>query len=46
MSKNVLVTGSSGLIGGIILKYNSDNNLFGLDIVPSEYPNHKISDIS
>jgi len=46
MSKNVLVTGSSGLIGGIILKYNSDNNLFGLDIVPSEYPNHEISDIS
>ena len=46
MSKNVLVTGSSGLIGGIILKHNSDNNLFGLDIVPSEYPNHEISDIS
>ncbi len=46
MSKNILVTGSSGLIGGIILKHNSKNNLFGLDIVPCSYPSHEISDIS
>jgi len=46
MSKNILVTGSSGLIGGIILKHNSNNNLFGLDVAPSLYPNHEISDIS
>ena len=42
MSKNILVTGSSGLIGGIILKNNSKNNLFGLDVAPSLYPNHEL----
>ncbi|MBO83668.1 MAG: hypothetical protein CL506_04795 [Actinobacteria bacterium] len=44
--KNVLVTGASGLIGGILLKNNSKNNLYGLDIVPSKYPNSELSDIS
>ena len=44
--KNILVTGASGLIGGILLKNNSKNNLYGLDIVPSKFPNFELSDIS
>tara|TARA_B110000438_G_scaffold88879_1_gene88358 strand:+ start:715 stop:1476 length:762 start_codon:yes stop_codon:yes gene_type:complete len=46
MNKKILVTGAAGLIGGIILKNNTQDDLYGLDIIPSLYPNHQISDIS
>jgi nucleoside-diphosphate-sugar epimerase len=46
MNRKVLVTGAAGLIGEILLKNNTENNLFGLDIIPSLYSNHYATDIS
>ena len=43
---NVLVTGASGLIGGILNFKLTDHNLFGLDIKECAYKNFEISNIS
>ena len=43
---NVLVTGASGLIGGILNFKLTDHNLFGLDIKECDYKNFEISNIS
>ena len=43
---NVLVTGASGLIGGILNFKLTDHNLFGLDIKKCAYKNFEISNIS
>ena len=44
--QNILVTGSSGLIGGIIQEKIHSFNLIGLDKVSSNYPKTIISDLS
>ena len=44
--KNILVTGSSGLIGTILLKKIKKYNLFGIDIKENNYENFEKADIS
>lgn len=44
--RNILVTGSSGLIGGILLKKFKKYNLFGIDIKENNYENFELADIS
>ena len=43
---NVLVTGASGLIGGILNTKLTEHNLFGVDIKKCDYENFEISNIS
>ncbi len=43
---NVLVTGASGLIGGILNAKLTEHNLFGIDIKECNYKNFEILDIS
>ena len=43
---NVLVTGASGLIGGILNAKSTEHNLFGIDIKECNYKNFEILDIS
>ena len=43
---NVLVTGASGLIGGILNAKLTEHNLFGVDIKKCDYENFEISNIS
>ena len=40
---NVLVTGASGLIGGILNTKLTEHNLFGVDIKKCDYENFEIS---
>ncbi len=44
--RNILVTGSSGLIGSILLKKFKGYNLFGIDIKENNYENFELADIS
>ena len=41
---NVLVTGASGLIGGILNAKLTEHNLFGIDIKECNYKNFEILD--
>ena len=42
---NVLVTGASGLIGGILNEKLTEHNLFGVDIKECDYKNFEMSNI-
>tara|TARA_Y100001936_G_C16087373_1_gene682836 strand:- start:668 stop:1459 length:792 start_codon:yes stop_codon:yes gene_type:complete len=44
--KNILVTGSSGLIGGILQDKLKNYNLFGVDIIEGNYKNFENADVS